>query len=265
MREIRYEVADGVATLTIDRPEKRNAMTYAMLAEYEASVRKASADPGVRALVITGVPGSFCAGIDLADLAGRSPGERGRVERRPIQDGDGKREAGLLLLNCPKPVIAAVDGPAVGMGAEFTVQADLRIASTRASFAWNFGRRGLVSDTGAGSYLLPRQIGLTAALRLLFTGEKLEAAEAKSLGYVLDAVDPDALPGAARDLALATAACSPFSNARHKRLVYEGLTADLPDHLAATRTALAECFASADHAEGVAAFLERRAPDFTGR
>lgn len=258
MREIRYEVADGVATLTIDRPEKRNAMTYAMLAEYEASVRKAAADPGVRALVITGVPGSFCAGIDLADLAGRSPDERGRVD-------DGEREAGLLLLNCPKPVIAAVDGPAVGMGAEFTVQADLRIASTRASFAWNFGRRGLISDTGAGSYLLPRQIGLTAALRLLFTGEKLEAAEAKRLGYVLDAVAPDDLPGAAHDLALATAACSPFSNARHKRLVYEGLTADLPAHLSATRTALAECFASADHAEGVAAFLERRAPNFTGR
>lgn len=260
MREIRYEVADGVATLTIDRPEKRNAMTYAMLAEYEASVRQASADPDVRALVITGVPGSFCAGIDLADLAGRSPVERGRVEEK-----DGEREAGLLLLNCPKPVIAAVDGPAVGMGAEFTVQADLRIASTRASFAWNFGRRGLVSDTGAGSYLLPRQIGLTAALRLLFTGEKLEAAEAVRLGYVVDAVDPGDLPGAARDLALATAACSPFSNARHKRLVYEGLTAELPEHLAFTRTALAECFASADHAEGVAAFLERRAPNFTGR
>lgn len=259
MREIRYEVADGVATLTIDRPEKRNAMTYAMLAEFEASVRRASDDPGVRALLVTGVPGSFCAGIDLGDLAGRTPDDRGRVD-----DRDGQRTAGLLLVSCAKPVIAAIDGPAVGMGAEFTVQADLRIASTRASFAWNFGRRGLVPDTGAGSYLLPRQIGLTAALRLLFTGEKLDAAEAERLGYVLAALDPDALPDAARDLARATAAGSPFANARTKRLVYEGLTADLPDHLAATRTALAECFASADHAEGVAAFLERRAPDFTG-
>ena len=259
MREIRYEVADGVATLTIDRPEKRNAMTYAMLAEFEASVRRASDDPGVRALLVTGAPGSFCAGIDLADLADRSPDDRGRVDDRGEQ-----RTAGLLLVSCAKPVIAAVDGPAVGMGAEFTVQADLRIASTRASFAWNFGRRGLVPDTGAGSYLLPRQIGLANALRLLFTGEKMDASEAESLGYVLDAVDPDALPGAARDLALATAACSPFATTRTKRLVYEGLGADLPAHLGATRTAMTECFASADHAEGVAAFLERRAPNFTG-
>ena len=260
MREIRYDVADGVATLTIDRPEKRNAMTYAMLAEFEASVRRASDDPEVRALLVTGVPGSFCAGIDLADLAGRSPGERGRVE-----DQDGARTAGLLLVDCAKPVIAAVDGPAVGMGAEWTVQADLRIASTRASFAWNFGRRGLVPDTGAGSYLLPRQIGLAPALRLLFTGDKLPAEEAKRLGYVLDAVHPDDLPGAARELALATAACSPYANARTKRLVYDGLTADLPAHLGATRAAIAECFASADHAEGVAAFLEKRPPNFTGR
>lgn len=259
MREIRYEVADGVATLTIDRPEKRNAMTYAMLAEFEAGVRRASDDPGVAALVVTGAPGSFCAGIDLADLASRDPGDRGRAG-----DPDA-RTGGLLLVECAKPVIAAVDGPAVGMGAEFTVQADLRIASTRASFAWNFGRRGLVSDTGAGSWLLPRQIGLTAALRLLYTGEKLSATEARELGYVLDVVEPDALTDAARTLAAATAASSPFANGRTKRLVYEGLTAGLGAHLGATRQALAECFASADHAEGVAAFLERRAPNFTGR
>jgi 2-(1,2-epoxy-1,2-dihydrophenyl)acetyl-CoA isomerase len=258
MREIRYEAADGVATLTIDRPEKRNAMTYAMLAEFEAGVRRASDDPGVRCLLVTGVPGSFCAGIDLADLARRDPGDRGRAGEPE------KRTGGLLLVDCPKPVIAAVDGPAVGMGAEFTVQADLRIASTRASFAWNFGRRGLVPDTGAGSWLLPRQIGLTAALRLLFTGETLHAAEARDLGYVLDVVAPDDLPDAARTLAAATATCSPFASSRTKRLVYDGLTGDLGGHLAATRAALAECFASADHAEGVAAFRERRAPDFPG-
>lgn len=260
MREIRYEVADGVATLTIDRPEKRNAMTYAMLAEFEAGVRRASDDPDVRALVVTGAPGAFCAGIDLADLAARSPDDRGRVDR---EDGAADRR-GLLLLNCAKPVIAAVDGPAVGMGAEFTVQADLRIASTGAKFAWNFGRRGLVSDTGAGSWLLPRQIGVQAALRLLFTGETLDADGARALGYVLDVVEPDALPDAARALAAATAACSPFASARTKRLVYDGLGNDLDAHVGATRTALAECFASADHAEGVNAFLQRRPPHFTG-
>lgn len=258
MREIRYETGDGVATLTIDRPDKRGAMTYAMLAEFSARVAEAGADPDVTVLIVTGVPGSFCAGIDLADLAARSPADRGGPAR---EHDDGTP----LLMACPKPVIAAVDGMAVGMGAEFATQADLRIVSSRARFRWNFTQRGLVADTGAGTWLLPRQIGVGPALRLLYTGADLAADEAVALGFATAVVEPGDLPGAARELAAAIASASPFALVRTKRLVLDGMSADLRDHAEATRAALAECFTSEDHAEGVAAFLERRTPRFTGR
>jgi 2-(1,2-epoxy-1,2-dihydrophenyl)acetyl-CoA isomerase len=257
VREIRYEVADGVATLTIDRPEKRGAMTYAMLDEFSAGVARAGADPDVTVLLVTGVPGSFCSGIDLADLASRSPDDRGR------RDGDGRADP--LLMCCPKPVVAAVDGMAVGMGAEFATQADLRVISTRARFRWNFVHRGLVSDTGAGTWLLPRQIGVGPALRLLYTGADLGADEALALGFATAVVEPDALPQAALELASTIATASPFALVRTKKLVLDGAGAHLRAHVDATRAAMAECFASADHAEGVAAFLERRPARFTGR
>jgi 2-(1,2-epoxy-1,2-dihydrophenyl)acetyl-CoA isomerase len=260
MREIRYEVCDGVATLTIGRPEKRGAMTYAMLDEFSACVARAGADDTVRVLLVTGVPGSFCAGIDLADLAAREPGDRGRADG-PGLAGDG----GLpLLVACPKPVVAAVDGMAVGMGAEFAVQADLRVVSTRARFRWNFAHRGLVADTGAGTWLLPRQIGVGPAMRLLCTGEDLDATRAHALGFATEVVEPGELPAAAERLAVTIASASPFALARTKKLVLDGAGADLRAHVAATRVAMAECFASADHAEGVASFLEKRPARFTG-
>ena len=175
---IRYDVADGIGTITIDRPEKRNAMTFAMLAEFIETVRKAGADDDARVVIVTGTGGAFCAGTDLADL-NTVPGET-----RPVRGEAEESDVWWPLASCPKPVIAAVDGPAVGMGAEFTSQCDVRIASTRARFAWNFVHRGLVPDTGAGTWLLPRIIGLPAALRLLYSGEFLQADEALELGYV---------------------------------------------------------------------------------
>jgi 2-(1,2-epoxy-1,2-dihydrophenyl)acetyl-CoA isomerase len=263
MREIRYQLAGPIATVTIDRPEKRGAMTYAMLEEFSGFVARAGAEENVRVLIVTGVPGSFCAGIDLADLAGRDPGDRGRAE--PGDSGSGDSERVPLLMACPKPVIAAVDGMAVGMGAEFATQADLRVISTRARFRWNFVHRGLVADTGAGTWLLPRQIGIGPALRLLYTGEDLDAAAALALGFAAVVVEPEELPAAADALARRIAAASPFALARTKRLVLAGAAADVRSHVGATRVALAECFASADHAEGVAAFLEKRPARFTGR
>ena len=253
-----YEVEDGIATITIDRPDKKNAMTYAMLGHFIEVVRRASGDPAARAIVLTGVPGAFCAGTDLADLA-TIPGEE-----RGLRGDAEERERWWPLVECPKPVIAAIDGPAVGMGAEFTSQCDIRLATPNARFAWNFAHRGLVPDTGAGSWLLPRLIGPSQALRLLYTGEFVSAEQALAMGYVDAVVAPDELLGEARALAAAIAKGSPFSHARIKRLVYEGLGGDVGGHMQRHTQALAECFKSYDHREGVAAFLERREANFTG-
>ncbi len=250
---------NGIATLTIARPEKKNAMTFAMLAEFTALVRQAGEDDAVRVLIVTGVPGAFCAGTDLSDLntiPGKDRGLRGAAE---------ERSSWWPLIACPKPVIGAIDGPAVGMGAEFTSQCDVRIATPRARFAWNFAHRGLVPDTGAGTWLLPRLIGLPAALRLLYSGEFLTAEAAHEMGYVAELVESDNLTAAAHAEASRFLKGSPFSIQRIKALTYEGLTREIDDHMHAHTAALRECFDSEDHREGVSAFLERREPRFTGR
>ena len=257
---IRFEVdSEGIGVLTIDRPEKRNAMTYAMLGAFIEKVGEAGADETVRVLIVTGAGGAFCAGTDLADLAS-VPGES-----RGVRGGAQERGVWWPLIACPKPVIGAIDGYAVGMGAEFTSQCDVRIVSERARFAWNFAHRGLVPDTGAGSWLLPRLIGPSRALRLLYSGDFLEAAEAKEIGYANGLVAPEALMEAARAEAERYLRSSPFSIRHIKQLVWRGLERDLTDHMAAHVEALQACFKSEDHKEGVASFLERRPAKFVGR
>ena len=194
MGHIRYEVDDGVATITIDRPEKRNAMTYSVLRDFTQAIWRAGDDADARVVIVTGAGGAFCAGTDLAELDETPEGERGSAARI-----DDPRAAEVWpLAACPKPVIAAVDGAAVGMGAEFATQCDVRIASDRARFGWVFVQRGLVPDTGAGSFLLPRLVGPTAALRLLLSGELIDAAEAQRIGFVSQVVGADDLADAAR-------------------------------------------------------------------
>ena len=255
---IRSHVEGKVGVITIDRPEKRNAMTYAMLAEFIEAVGRVDEDPATAVIVLTGVPGAFCAGTDLADLAtvpGATRGLRGAAE---------EREKWWPLAQARKPTVCAIDGPAVGMGAEFSSQCDLRLASTNARFAWNFVHRGLVPDTGAGTWLLPRIVGLQRALQLLYTGEMIGAERALEIGYVLDVVESDALLPAAMDLANSIAAGSPHSLGLIKSLVHAGLGAPVGEHMERHTVALAACFKSDDHREGVASFLEWRPAVFTG-
>jgi enoyl-CoA hydratase/carnithine racemase len=258
MEHIRLDHEGGIATITIDRPEKKNAMTYAMLRDFIDTVNQVSADPQVRVVIVTGRPGAFCAGTDLADLAtvpGEERGLRGRASERHVW---------WPLFECPQPTICAIDGPAVGMGAEFTSQCDIRIASPNARFAWNFVHRGLVPDTGAGTWLLPRLVGLQNALRLLYTGQFLSADQALQLGYVAEIVDSDQLLDRARAIASEIAGGSPHSQRLIKSLVHGGLTNAIDEHMEQHTEALAACFRSDDHREGVAAFLERRPASFTG-
>jgi len=255
---IHYEVAGAVATITIDRPERRNAVDRAHVQDLLAAVERASGDEAVRAVVLTGANGAFCAGTDLSNADEIGPAhDDWWAQMQP-------HGWWWPIVRAPKPFIAAVDGAAIGMGVELTSHCDWRIASTRARFSWNFVHRGLVPDTGAGTWLLPRQVGLANALRLVFEGEPVRADTAKAMGYVHAVVEPEALARAAREEAEKLAAVSPLSIRLAKQLIYEGLGRSVADHLPSHVEALRECFASADHAEGVAAFFDKRQPRFTG-
>ena len=255
---IKYTRDGKIGTITIDRPEKKNAMTFAILFDFIEAVRHAGEDD-IAALVITGVPGAFCAGTDLADLStipGAQRGLRGSAE---------ETDKWWPIVQCPKPTICAIDGPAVGMGAEFTSQCDIRLASTNARFAWNFVHRGLVPDTGAGTWLLPRIIGVQNALRLTYTGDMIDANEALRLGYVLEVVESVDLLPRAYELAERIATGSPHSLKLIKELTYMGLTAPVSEHMERHTSAMSASCKSDDHREGVASFLERRPANFTGR
>jgi enoyl-CoA hydratase len=255
---IRTDIDGAVATITIDRPERRNALTRVLVQDLLAAIADVSADDSVRAVVLTGAGGTFCSGTDLNDPETISPAHDDWY--------DAMADAGgwWPIVACPKPVIAAVDGAAIGMGAELASHCDVRIASTRARFGWNFVQRGLVPDTGAGTWLLPRQIGVSQAIRVLMSGELVRAEAAFSMGYVARVVEPEALGRAARQEADRYLDVSPLSLRLLKRLLYDGLDRPLGDHMPEHIEALRECFASADHREGIAAFLEHRPAKFTG-
>ncbi|MFK7917498.1 MAG: enoyl-CoA hydratase/isomerase family protein [Ilumatobacter sp.] len=257
------DVEDSIATITIDRPEKRNAMTFEMLNGFISLVREAGQRDDVRVVIVTGRPGVFCAGTDLAALGGATANLSADDEPQVRGEAD-EADVWWPLVSCPKPVIGAIDGPAVGMGAEFTSQCDVRIGTPNSRFAWNFAHRGLVPDTGAGSWLLPRLIGHQRALQLLYSGDFLSADDALAMGYLAEVVAADDLQRRAREIAEGFLVGSPFSHRRMKQLVYEGLARDVGDHMEAHVAALKECFSSNDHKEGVASFLEKRPATFTG-
>ena len=256
--DILFDVSDGIARLTLNRPEKKNAMSFSMLGEFIDILSKIGKDNSVRVLIIQGSQGAFCSGTDLSDLDSIPGDDRG------LRGSASDHDRWWPIVECPVPVIAAIDGPAVGMGAEFTSQCDIRIATPNARFSWNFSHRGLVPDTGAGSWILPRLIGPGQALKLLYTGEFISAEDAFDLGYVQEIVQPEELQKAALDMAIAIGKGSSFSHKRIKNLVFQGLGSDVDEHMERHTKALTECFKSKDHEEGVKSFLERRAPNFIG-
>jgi enoyl-CoA hydratase len=256
---VRYERTGPIATLTIDRPERRNAMTRPMVEGLLVAISHAREDDDLRVLVLRGVAGAFCSGTDLT-----APDEI-EPAHEAIWAAMGASDGWWPLVTCPFPVIASIDGPAIGMGAELASHCDVRIASDRAWFQWNFVHRGLVPDTGAGTWLLPRLIGGARALELLLTGRRLEAGEALQIGYVASVVGAPELDAAVHARAMELASASPVSARLTKQLYYDGLRRDPGAHLVDQATALASCVRSGDHAEGVAAFHERREPRFTGR
>lgn len=259
--DVLYTKEDGIATITLNRPESRNALTWEMRGFIEEALDDAKRDDAVRVLILTGADPAFCSGTDVKD--GMAPSAERQLAQ--LASDTGERKLSWNFVDIAKPTIAAVNGAAVGLGVEFTIQCDIRIASERARFGWIFPQRGLISDTGAGTYLLPRVVGLSKACELLFSGEIIDAQEALRIGLVTKVVPHDELMSAAREMALKLSKGAPLSVHWTKQLIYRGLERDLETHVGFTKQLLERCFQTEDHKEGVKAFLEKREPVFRGR
>jgi 2-(1,2-epoxy-1,2-dihydrophenyl)acetyl-CoA isomerase len=252
------ERAGAIATLTLNRPEARNALDLAMRRELAAALDEVEADSGVRVLVLTGAGGHFCAGGDVKSM---------RERRYTAADGRARVEAlnrlVLRLVDFPRPTIASVDGFAVGAGCNLALACDLVVASDRARFGQVFARIGLVPD-GGGTWLLPRLVGLARAKELIFTAEVIDAAEAARIGLVNRVVPPAALAEETTRLAERLAAGPPLALRLAKRLVNRAVASDLAPALEAEAAAQAIAVTTEDHQEGLQAFFEKRAPRFRG-
>ena len=272
-QEVIYSVEQGVAVVTLNRPDRLNAMTLIMAGEVRAAMQQASDDDEVRVIVLTGAGRGFCAGADAARLQGRVSGIA--VEEEEAPPFTGAIEGGLDLpqafaakyawiATVPKPVIAAVNGPAVGVGMVLPMFADIRFASDTARFGTAFSKRGLVPEYGLG-WLLPRLIQPSKAFDLLYTARLVDADEAVDMGLV-DKVFPtnELLPAVmdyARELATAV---SPRSNRVVKRMVYQGLDQGFDSAMEQCLADMADAQKSDDFKEGIAAWKDKRVPIFTG-
>ncbi|MFE9459047.1 enoyl-CoA hydratase/isomerase family protein [Streptomyces californicus] len=256
-----HRLDGGVSWITLDRPEAMNALTWDQRERVIALLAEASADPAVRAVVLTATGRGFCAG---ADLRGAPAPARERVAgdvARTIRLGAQRLIAAVL--DCEKPVIAAVNGTAAGIGAHLAFACDLVLAADTAVFIEVFVRRGLVPD-GGGAYLLPRLVGPHRAKELMFFGDALPAAEAERLGLVNRAVPPEELPDLAGEWAKRLAAGPTRALALTKQLVNASADSDRSTAFAAEAAAQETNMTTHDANEGVASFVERRAPRYRG-
>ena len=262
-RDIIYEKKDRVATITLNRPDRMNALGGTLSLELGEALEEANSDAEVGALVITGAGKGFCSGADLTSLGGTSEQVgRGLVHRSPAAGG--LRSTALQLENFEKPSIAAVNGAAVGAGLSLALACDIRIASDRARFSQIFIKRGLVPDTGS-TYFLPRVVGLAKACEMALTGDFLDAEQARECGLVSRVVPHDNLMREVRELAVRIAAGPPVAVKLTKRLLYRGAVSDLDSALELEGYFQGVCFGTEDFREGIAAFLEKREPEFKGK
>jgi 2-(1,2-epoxy-1,2-dihydrophenyl)acetyl-CoA isomerase len=257
-----YDVQDGIATLTLNRPERLNALGDTLRDDlYDAIVRSSNA-PEVRVIIITGAGRGFCSGGDVkamneAQVQGRT---RPLLEKvAPLRD-----RVVLAMRDAPQPIIAAVNGPAAGAGMNLALACDMRIASTTAKFGETFVKRGLHVDWG-GTYFLPRLVGMAKACELIFTGRVIDAAEALALGIVSQVVPSDALLPTVLTLARAIADGPPIAIRLAKRALYHNQDVDLRAALEFETYAQNICADTDDAKEGIRAFVEKRAPQFQGQ
>jgi enoyl-CoA hydratase/carnithine racemase len=257
-----YEVKDGIATLTLNRPDRLNALGGTLRDDLHDAITRSAADSDVRVMIITGAGKGFCAGGDVKAMNEAKEGKRERPFIEKIAPG---RDRTLLAMrDAPQPILAAVNGAAAGAGMNLALACDLRLASTAAKFSQAFVKRGLHPDWG-GTYFLPRVVGTAKAAELIFTGAQIDAAEALRLGIVSQVVAPEELLPAAHALARAIAAGPPIAIRLAKRGILRNAEADLRSALEYETFAQNACFETEDAREGIRAFVEKRPPVFRGR
>jgi enoyl-CoA hydratase/carnithine racemase len=260
-----WQVDDNVGIVTLNRPDSLNALNETLLREARAVVTEAAHRKDVRALIVTGAGRGFCAGADVKDW--------GEGAKNPETSGPPPGEEGWMslahtlmanLYRLPKPVIAAVNGVAVGAGCDLTLVADMRFASSTARFGEVYARIGFSPDAG-GSWLLPRLVGEARASELIYTGRIIDAGEALRIGLVSEVVDPDLLLERAMEQARTFASGPTVAIGLAKQNIRGGYQLTFEDALLAERRAGEICGATEDHKEGLAATIERRPPSFEGR
>ncbi len=259
---VTYSLSDHVATITLNRPAQRNALNYEAYDRLEAAFRRATQDPEARCVIVTGTDPAFCSGDDVREIMAGPKAFAAKttapvVRHRPTP-------AAMAALDCDKPVIAAVNGAAVGWGMELALYADIRIASEKAKFAELFIKRGLVCDVG-GFYRLPSIVGPARAAELLFTGDVIDAQQALRYGLVSEVVAHDQLMIQARALAARIAANPPLALRYMKEGLRRGAYGDPREIGAWAIETIRRLMQTEDHREGVASFLEKRPAIFQGR
>jgi enoyl-CoA hydratase/carnithine racemase len=273
-QETLYNVANRVATITLNRPDKLNAWTALMESEVRSHMENAEQDDEVRVIVLTGAGRGFCAGADmslLSAVAERGLGDRGREH---VLHNEGNRREGLsadfqkrysYFPAIGKPVIAAINGPVVGLGLVITLYCDLRLASDASRFSTTFARRGLIAEYGM-AWMLPRIIGIANALDLLFSARTIDAAEALRMGLVNRVFPHEAFLEKAQESAQELASTvSPRSLRIIKRQIYEAMSQPLAEAFDISVREMMACFRTEDFKEGVAHFVEKRPAAFTGK
>ncbi len=259
--EVLITARDGaVATLTLNRPKARNALNSGLVEALVAGLRGVAEDPSVRAIVLTGAGGSFCAGADLRTAFAEDPDLLDHLDVK-IDQYHAMIQA---VVGAPKPVIAAVGGAAVGFGCDLALACDLRVGSEDAYFQEKFVHIGLIPD-GGGTFWLPRLVGLGRALEMMMLGEVIPAGRALELGLLSRVVPAAELAGEAQGLAARLAKGAPLALAAVKKAARDALGGALDAALAAEKAAQIRLLRSSDCAEGIAAWMQKREPSFQGK
>jgi 2-(1,2-epoxy-1,2-dihydrophenyl)acetyl-CoA isomerase len=257
-----FDVKDGIATLTLNRPERLNALGDTLRDDLHDAILKSAENPEIRVMVITGAGRGFCSGGDVKTMSERDRAGQGSYTLRervaPQRD-----QTLALMRDSPKPIIGAINGVAAGAGFNLALACDMRIASSAAKFSQAFVRRGLHPDWG-GTYFLPRIVGVAKACELIFTGDIIDANEAHRLGIVNSVVEPDALMTRTYELAARIAAGPPIAIRLARRGIYRNSEADLKSALEYETLSQSICRETEDAKEGIKAFVEKRAPVFRG-